>query len=271
MTHPDDTRPESALARFRVALQRDGIGPDASIAGTADAAADGAVAHGEIANEKVPALLAAAGAQALGVDAAGLSVLDDRFRVPLAGSDGQAEVAERLQFTQGEGPCLSAATQRRPLAAGSKALSERWPMFTRELFEQTDYRAVLSVPLILEDGTHCALDVYFEDERRLDDIRFADIVVVGDEIAAALMRFGRKPADVASDEGSHRSPWLEPPSARRRAGVWVASGILMKSFTIGADDALALLRSYAVGEGLDVDTAAHKLVSGEVDPHDLQP
>src|SRR3954471_8525889 len=42
-------------------------------------------------------------------DGAGLSLLDNDFRVPIGATDDVAALAERLQFTIGEGPCLDAA------------------------------------------------------------------------------------------------------------------------------------------------------------------
>ncbi|MFL6097109.1 MAG: GAF domain-containing protein, partial [Blastococcus sp.] len=56
--------------------------------------------------ELLPLRLARASARTLAVDGAGLSLVDaSQQRIPLGASSAVAEVAERLQFTVGAGPC----------------------------------------------------------------------------------------------------------------------------------------------------------------------
>jgi hypothetical protein len=64
--------------------------------------------------ELLPTRLMKAAAAVLPVAAAGISIfISSGHRVPLGASDDTAALAERLQFTSGEGPCLSAhATNR---------------------------------------------------------------------------------------------------------------------------------------------------------------
>lgn len=81
----------------------------------------------------LPVRLARACVGVLGVDGAGLSVVSGAFRVPLGASDDVAALAERLQFTQGEGPCLDAAVHGRLVVAAEPELQRRWPMFPQEL------------------------------------------------------------------------------------------------------------------------------------------
>jgi len=57
----------------------------------------------------LPARVAIALTRVLPVDAAAISVLDD-LRVPLGASNADAEHAERLQITLGEGPCIASRT-----------------------------------------------------------------------------------------------------------------------------------------------------------------
>ena len=64
-----------------------------------------------------PSVLTAAAASVLSVDGAGISLIDDALRVPLGASSDVVSVAEQLQVTVGDGPCLSAAAAREPLAA----------------------------------------------------------------------------------------------------------------------------------------------------------
>ena len=68
--------------------------------------------------ELLPSRLARACARTLGVDGAGLSVsTDGEARLPLGASSPTAALAERLQFTAGDGPCGSAQRHQEPVFA----------------------------------------------------------------------------------------------------------------------------------------------------------
>ena len=62
-------------------------------------------------------------------------------------SSDVAEVAERLQFTVGAGPCMTAQETRQPVFAVEEDLRRRWPVFTELLFGATPFRAVVALPL----------------------------------------------------------------------------------------------------------------------------
>ena len=98
-----------------------------------------------------PQRLAKASATLLNVNGAGLSAYGARFRVPLGASDEAALLAERLQFTQGEGPCLAAIREQRSVVADLETLETRWPAYAAELCRHTPYRAVMSLPVKTKD------------------------------------------------------------------------------------------------------------------------
>lgn len=83
------------------------------------------------------------------MDGAALSLLDHGFRVPVGSSDGMATHAERLQFIQGEGPCLDAARAHQLVVAAADEIERRWPAFGAEFLEHTPYRGVVSLPVRL--------------------------------------------------------------------------------------------------------------------------
>jgi len=78
--------------------------------------------------ELLPVRLARACVQVLPVDGASISVLTEDFRYPLGASDDTANAAERLQFTQGEGPCLDALRTNSPVQANAQDIYRRWPL-----------------------------------------------------------------------------------------------------------------------------------------------
>jgi hypothetical protein len=98
--------------------------------------------------ELLPVRLARACARVLQVDDAGLSLLDAaQQRVPLGGSSAVADVAERLQFTVGDGPCMTAHDTHQPVFAVEDELRRRWPVYADLLVGATPYRAVVGLPL----------------------------------------------------------------------------------------------------------------------------
>src|SRR4051812_40935375 len=80
--------------------------------------------------ELLPTRLMKAAAAILPVAAAGMSIFaTSGHRVPLGASDDTAALAERLQFTTGEGPCLSVHATDQATWATSEQMAARWPTF----------------------------------------------------------------------------------------------------------------------------------------------
>jgi hypothetical protein len=221
--------------------------------------------------ELLPVRLARACRQVLPVDGAGLSVYDDDFRVPLGASDEMSTLAERLQFSQGQGPCLDAGRDGRVLVADAAQIMNRWPSFAEQLLEHTPYRGVISLPLQVTDGSRGALDLFLVDPDRLLLVRLADAVAITDQVGEAL-RTGEQDDPDAQQESDLPAPsWLRTPAARRRANVWVAMGMAMGRFHLSATDALALLRSYAYGHDTDLDQVAAGVMEGTIDLRGMLP
>jgi hypothetical protein len=215
--------------------------------------------------ELLPVRLARAARAVLPVSGAGLSLINDRFRVPLGASDDDAAAAERLQFTHGEGPCLDAARAGRPVAVEEPEIRERWPMFAQELFDTTPFVALISVPLPLSTDVHSVLDLFLTRSRRVTSVSLSDATVVSDQIVNALQ--------VATAITGNSVPWLDvpdpdwlhSPAAQDRRNVWVAMGMLMTRMKLTAEDALSTLRGYAYSHDTVVDDVAADLVAGALD------
>jgi hypothetical protein len=218
--------------------------------------------------ELLPVRLARACVEVLAVDGAGLSLMQDDFRVPLGASDETASLAERLQFTQGEGPCLTAALERRSIAVDSDAIERRWPVFARELMTRTPYRALLSLPLALSAGTSGALDLYVVTETNLGAVSLADAATVADGIVHTL-RLAEETTGASRWTDEPYPAWLEGPTTGERRLVWVATGMVMTALDMAAADALDVLRGYAYGHDTVLDDVAAALVDGTLSPEQL--
>lgn len=216
--------------------------------------------------EMLPSRLAAACAAVLPVAAAGISVFSNDFRVPVGASAPQAAAAERLQFTTGEGPCLSVHATGVPVACTESDLAARWPDFHEQLTEATPYRAVASVPLTKALTGIGALDLYFIEPDGPADLPMQDAGMVGDLVADML---GGQPW-VPALTGLSEPGWLNSSPARRRGLVSVAMGMLTVAVGVSLPDALAVLRAHAYATGQTVDDLAGQVVTRAMPVEELR-
>jgi hypothetical protein len=238
-----------------------------TIAERFEAALDGATEPDLVGPELLPVRLARACARMLPVDGAGLSILDPSHqRIPLGASSADADVAERLQFTVGDGPCMTAADTRQPVFAVEEDLRRRWPVFGELLRETTTYRAVVALPLQPAVTGRGAIDLYFERSDDVLDLDVFEAIAVGELVSSAL-----SDASVWSTWTAAEGPeWLHGPAPLRRAAVWEAMGKVCVDLEIGAAEALALMRACAYGSGRTVDDVAEDLLAGRLQPADLR-
>ena len=213
--------------------------------------------------ELLPVHLARACARTLGVDAAGLSVTaGEGGRVPLGASTPTADLAERLQFTAGDGPCETAQRHQEPVFAAFADLQRRWPGFAHLLARHTPYRAVVALPIGETLAGPGAMDLFFTDESTVPELDVFEAMAVGDLTCAAL-----GDAAVWAPWSPRGGPaWLHGPTAQRRARVWTAIGRVAMARQLSAPAALDLLRSTARATGHTVDDLAGDVVAGRVDP-----
>ncbi|MEU2347997.1 GAF domain-containing protein [Modestobacter sp. NPDC049651] len=226
----------------------------------AESAADGG------APELLPVRLARAGARVLPVAGLGISVQSGPHgRSPLGGSDPVAELAEQLQFTVGDGPCLAAFESGQPVFAVPEDLTHRWPSFAAELTTRTPFRGVVALPFRRALAGVGALDLFVTDPADVPRVDVFDAFAVADLITSALSE-----AAVWSTWSEASGPdWLRSPTAVRRTGVWQALGALGLALSADLPTALTVLRAHATATGRTVDDVAGDLLTGRLTPADL--
>lgn len=217
--------------------------------------------------ELLPERLARAAAAMLPVDDAGLSLLEQGDkRVPLGASSPAAAVAERLQFTAGDGPCMTAQRTGEPVFATEDDLRRRWPGFAQLLFEHTPFRAIVGLPLQHALAGIGAMDVYFLRSEGIAEMEVFDAFAVGGLITSALSE-----AAVFSDWTPADGPdWLRAPAAQRRGKVWEAIGKLSLELELDTPTTLELMRAHALASDRVVDDVALDVLRGHLDPDALR-
>ncbi|GAA4304736.1 hypothetical protein [Klenkia terrae] len=217
-------------------------------------------------DDLLPDQVAAACVAALPVDGASLSytLLPDR-RLPLGASDLQAAAAERLQYATGEGPCLTAQQIRGVVVAPLEELKGGWPLFAVQLVAHTPYRCVVALPVGGALAGVAALDLYLRDPGTPTAGTLADVAAVAELVGEVLAD------DLAGEEdivlGLPRSFRALPIVERHR--VWLAVGHISGQRALTTSDALSLLRGAAFTLGLDLETTANRVLSGELVIPDL--
>jgi hypothetical protein len=237
-----------------------------SIAGRFEQALTSVTEAGLDGPELLPTRLARAIARMLPVDGAGIS-LDggDGRRIPLGASSEPAAVAERLQFTVGDGPCMTAQASREPVFALLEDLRRRWPAFADLFHERTPYCAVVALPLREAISGLGAIDLYFHREDAVPDLDVFEAMAVGDLVTSTL-----SDTAVWSDWEPGRGPrWLHGPTARWRAQVWEAMGMVALALELDAAAAMAVLRATAYATERSVDDVAADVLDGRLKPDQL--
>lgn len=205
--------------------------------------------------ELLPVRLARASTRVLPIAGAGISVFTDpSFRIPVGASDDIAAVAERLQFTIGEGPCIQAHVTAQTVLAPETFIAQTWPGFYDQLVARTPFRAVTSVPLRGLLSGIGALDFFHHDSADIARLNLADIEAVAHQISTALIT-----ADLLPDP-NFGPVWSNSPVSEPRSWVLIAMGMISVSIDVQTDDALALMRAHAFAGSLTVDDVARDVV-----------
>ena len=214
--------------------------------------------------ELLPEGLARACAQVLPVDGAGISLFFADRRVPLGASDPDAATAERLQFTVGEGPCLSAHAEDEPILVDEAALRSRWPGYHDALVTRTPIRGIISLPLRGAFRGVGALDLYLMPPRDVGSLSLWDACTISAEVAGCLHL-----QDQVTKQHSDGPAWLDAPTARERSTVWQAMGSLTVALGVGGPEALALLRGRAYADDSTLEDLAGRVLNREVSAAEL--
>ena len=229
----------------------------------------------------LPSALARVCARVLSFDAAGLSLhgVGDN-RVPLGASDPEAAIAERLQFTHGQGPCFQAMEEGRAVLVTRDKWEQLWPVLAAEHFARTSFHAGLAVPLRAGSSRFGVLDLYTRSATSTADAATViDAQVVASLVTTVLQEVLTSAAEGRSEQQDQHDPvgaalggpsWLSSPAALRRQQVWVATGMTGMLLGLSNDDALSVLRAHAFVASRELDDLADDVVHHRFDLQVLQ-
>jgi hypothetical protein len=197
------------------------------------------------------------------ISGAGLAVMT---ALPARGtryvSDKTSARVEELQFSLGEGPCVDAFAQGRPMLVADLAAREytqRWPAFAGSAVA-SGARALFSFPLRVGVIRVGVLDLYRDRPGELDEDQVGDALVFADSAALLL---------VAED---HQDPaaWQAQVDYDQRAVVHQATGMIMVQLGGTIADAFVRLQAHAYAQERSLGAVAEDVVNRRVRFDDLK-
>jgi GAF domain-containing protein len=119
-----------------------------------------------------------------GAEGAGLTLLEEsRSDTIVSTADFVAQIDD-IQYSLGQGPCLSAVADGRIVLSGSLGADRRWPKFGSRV-ARLGVHSVVSLPLITDEGVLGAMNVYAHDKNAFtpDAGRLGELFAVSAAIA----------------------------------------------------------------------------------------
>jgi GAF domain-containing protein len=191
-----------------------------------------------------------------GSSGAGVSIIHDGRRTSSGSTDDRVRQADSLQYDLGEGPCLTAATERRLIRIDDLAEDRRWPRWADAALP-LGLQAAMSAPLTAGTQSLGAIKVY-ADRQGVFDARSEELLSLFAAQAAILV------ANVQSYDRAKRLSREMRDAFAGRDVVNTAKGVLMGRNAVDEDTALGMLLARAEQDGSTVAEAARAVVASTI-------
>jgi GAF domain-containing protein len=179
----------------------------------------------------------------------------DTPRGSVCSTDDVSALIERLQYELGEGPCIDAFRQDRPVSEPDLAAprTARWTAFTPPAVA-AGARAVFGFPLQVGGVRLGAINLYCDEPRSLSDDQHRDALLMAGIAAQAVlaMQAGAPAGQLAAE--------LEA-AADYGYVVHQASGMVAAQLEVSVSEALVRLRAHAFGNSRSLVDVAREVVA----------
>lgn len=204
--------------------------------------------------------LCAACVQLLDVDGAAISLAGGGTTQGTFGSSNQlSRTLDELQFTYGQGPCLDAVAERRPILVPhlDRPGGDRWPALTEAILGH-GVRAIFALPVSVASTPIGALDLYRRRSGPLDDDAMTGGVWAAGLAALPLLDLMASATDWEK-AGNGQGSWDQLASLER-VEVYQATGVIVAALDISPADALVRLRAHAISRSLTASEVAYRIL-----------
>lgn len=191
-----------------------------------------------------------------GADGAGLTLIEaDRSNTIVASAEFVSEIDD-IQYSLGQGPCITAAATGQTVSSGSLGGDARWTHFGARV-ARLGVHSVLSLPLIAPDGVVGAMNIYAHPKNAFD------------ERAARVGEWFSIPAAIAVQNAqvlaqTKRLAAQLQTALTHRAVVDRAIGILMSRSGVTEAEALTRLRTMSQHDHEKLAVVAGRIVEEAV-------
>ena len=194
----------------------------------------------------------------LGVLGAGLVLMSGGQSMGIGVSDPVTEAVEQMEYTLGEGPCVSAYRTKVPVFDADLADDGNtpWPEFRRGALA-AGVQAAFGFPLLIQRVCIGALNVYHDRPGALSDEQVADALVVAQFASRAVLEW-------QADAPSGTIAWQLEQAPNRGVEVYQATGRISVQVGVSLDDALVLLRAYAFSHNRPIADVASEVARGSL-------
>jgi len=191
-----------------------------------------------------------------GADGAGLTLLEDDRADTIVATASFVTAVDDIQYSLGQGPCISAASERQTMMSGSLGADRRWPQFGSKV-ARLGVHSVVSLPLVTPDSVMGAMNVYAHAKHAFDD-RAAELGELFAIPAAIAVQNAQVLAQARRLAGQLQS------ALRTRGVVERAVGIMMSRNGGTEVEALARLRTLSQHEHVKLVLMAQRIVDEAV-------
>lgn len=194
-----------------------------------------------------------------GATAAGVALLDgDELRFVTATNDAGAE-AERLQERLQVGPCYESTEKNEPVVINDlRACHDHWPDYAPAV-EELGFRAVLGIPLVLEDRRIGSLDVYGTEPCQWSEEAVNAALVLADVAAAYVVNA----SELAQ---SQRTTEQLQEALDSRVVIEQAKGALGERLGISPEEAFRRIRASARRQSTKVAVICRQVIDTDYIP-----
>jgi GAF domain-containing protein len=172
-------------------------------------------------------------------EGAGVSIIRAGERTSVGATDADVLEADALQYSLGEGPCLSSWATNQSIIIDDTRTDVRWERWATAA-ATAGVRSCLSVPLIRGADTIGAMKVYSASPEAFSTVDQRLLVSLAKSAAALL-------GHVQASETPQRISSEVSESLRTRDTVGIARGILMERHDLGRDEALTRITALSSG------------------------
>jgi hypothetical protein len=196
----------------------------------------------------------------LEVDGAAISLMHRGATRGTYGSSGElSRQLDELQFTFGEGPCLDAVAQCRPvlIADMGRAEEQRWPEFASALLER-GIHAVFALPVAVTKVHVGALDLFRHAPGILTRRQLEGGLLAAEIAERPLLQLMRDAVGWGESDDGFEVGGV--PISLARVEVYQATGMIMGRLGVAPDEALMRLRGYAIAHDMTASEVAWSIV-----------